>query len=84
MAEPSKFLKYQDKNGDFLIDECEEFGYKSLPNSPLLSSFAGQPYVDCSLSFSSFIPNEIPKIKGKIIGPNWIAEKKDNIQDMIV
>ena len=23
MAEPSKFLKYQDKNGDFLIDECE-------------------------------------------------------------
>ena len=23
MAEPSKFLRYQDKNGDFLIDECE-------------------------------------------------------------
>ena len=23
MAEPSRFLRYQDKNGDFLIDECE-------------------------------------------------------------
>mgnify|MGYP000536406700 CR=1 FL=1 len=23
MAEPSKFLPYQDKNGDFLIDQCE-------------------------------------------------------------
>lgn len=23
MAEPSQFLRYQDKNGDFLIDECE-------------------------------------------------------------
>ena len=28
--------------------------------------------------------NGIPRINGKIIGPNWIAEKKDNIQDMIV
>ena len=23
MANPSPFLPYQDKNGDFLIDECE-------------------------------------------------------------
>tara|TARA_B100000579_G_scaffold145919_2_gene118374 strand:- start:1411 stop:4416 length:3006 start_codon:yes stop_codon:yes gene_type:complete len=43
----------------------EEFGYKSLPNSPLLSSFAGQPYVDCSLSFSSFIPNKIKEKTSK-------------------
>lgn len=23
MANPSPFLRYQDKNGDFLIDDCE-------------------------------------------------------------
>lgn len=46
----------------------EEFGYKSLNNKPLITSFSGQPYVDCSLSFKSFIPKNISeKLSKKLI-----------------
>ena len=38
-----------------------QFGYKSIKNRPLLYSFSGQPFVDCSLSFKSFIPKEMSK-----------------------
>ena len=46
----------------------DQFGYKSIKNKPLLCSFSGQPYVDCSLSFESFIPKGInPKTSEKLL-----------------
>jgi len=36
-----------------------EFGYKMVDESPLIISLSGQPYVDCSMSFNSFIPSDI-------------------------
>jgi len=46
----------------------DQFGYKSIKNKPLLCSFSGQPYVDCSLSFESFIPKGTnPKTSKKLL-----------------
>ena len=46
MAEPSKFLKYQDKNGDFLIDECEV----EVPGE-------GKVCLDCKPNPKAIVPN---------------------------
>ena len=46
MAEPSKFLKYQDKNGDFLIDECEV----EVPGK-------GKVCLDCKPNPKAIVPN---------------------------
>ena len=46
MAEPSKFLEYQDKNGDFLIDECEV----DLPG-------AVDKCLDCETNPNAIVPN---------------------------
>ena len=46
MTEPSKFLKYQDKNGDFLIDECEV----EVPGE-------GKVCLDCKPNPKAIVPN---------------------------
>jgi len=57
---PLAFSLYREVVTDKIwAKQREEFGYKSLNNHPLLTSFSGQPYVDCSLSFNSFIPKKI-------------------------
>ena len=37
----------------------DNYGYKNLRSCPLLISFAGLPYIDVRVSFSSFIPADI-------------------------
>lgn len=38
-----------------------QFGYKDVRPHPLVVSFSGHPYVDVRASFSSFIPESVPK-----------------------
>ena len=38
-----------------------EYGYRDVRPQPLLTMFAGQPYVDVRASFNSFIPKQIPE-----------------------
>lgn len=37
-----------------------EYGYRDLSSNPLMTTFAGHPYVDVRASFNSFIPVELP------------------------
>ncbi len=60
MAEPSKFLKYQDKNGDFLIDECEV----DVPGE-------GKVCLDCKPNPKAIVPNW-----RKTIGEPFLNERE--------
>jgi hypothetical protein len=60
MAEPSKFLKYQDKNGDFLIDECEV----EVPGE-------GKKCLDCNPKPRAIVPNW-----RKTIGEPFLNERE--------
>jgi hypothetical protein len=60
MAEPSKFLKYQDKNGDFLIDECEV----EVPGE-------GKVCLDCKPNPRAIVPNW-----RKSIGTPYLNERE--------
>ena len=37
----------------------DNYGYRNLRSFPLLTSFAGQPYIDVRVSFNSFIPETL-------------------------
>ncbi len=46
----------------------KNMGYKDLSNFNLMTSFAGQPFIDARLSFNSFLPNDLSKkISEKIV-----------------
>lgn len=46
---------------DVWARQRKEFGYRDIRPTPLISLIAGHPYVNVQASFSSFIPNELPK-----------------------
>ena len=56
----------------------DQFGYKSLNNKPLLISFAGQPFVDCGLSFESFIPKDLNQETSKKLLKTYITILSEN------
>ena len=58
---PLAFSLYQQLiTNDIWAKQREEFGYRDVRPSPLISSFSGQPYVDSRASFNSFIPAALP------------------------
>ena len=76
---PLAFSLYREVITDEIwAQQREEFGYKSLSNSPLLSSLVGQPYVDCNLSFSSFIPNKIKEKTSKKLVSSYLKILSEN------
>lgn len=53
---------------DIWATQRAEYGYRDVRPMPLLTSFAGHPYVDCRASINSFIPAGLPKdVAGKIV-----------------
>jgi glutamine kinase len=57
-----------------------DFGYRDVRPYPLISSFAGQPYVDVRASFNSFIPAEVPEATAERLAGAYINILEDNPQ----
>ena len=55
-----------------------EMGYKNIIGMPLMVTLSGVPYIDCRLSFNSFLPKDLPeKISEKLVNA-WIQKLEKN------
>lgn len=55
-----------------------EYGYRDVRPAPLLTGFAGRPYVDVRASFASFIPARVPdELAGRLLTfyLEWLRER---------
>lgn len=50
----------------------KKMGYSIPEDQPLMVMLAGQPYIDCRLSFQSFLPKTIPPSMGKKLVDHWV------------
>ncbi len=59
--------------------------YKSMSGYPLMIKIAGRPYIDCRLSFNSFLPQNLDKNLGNKLVDIWLdkLEKNPNSHDKI-
>lgn len=59
--------------------------YKSMSGYPLMIKIAGRPYIDCRLSFNSFLPHNLDKKLGNKLVNIWLdkLEKNPNSHDKI-
>ncbi|GGC99251.1 PEP/pyruvate-binding domain-containing protein [Vreelandella lutescens] len=67
-----------------------EYGYRDVRPAPLLTEFAGHPYIDVRASFASFIPANVPEaLAGRLLDftTNWLRhhpELHDKIEFDVV
>ena len=54
-----------------------KLGYRKV-SYPLMSMFAGQPYIDCRLSFNSFLPSDLPDIIAEKLVDEWVLILSEN------
>ena len=52
--------------------------YKSMNGYPLMIQIAGRPYIDCRLSFNSFLPKNLDLKLGDKLANIWLDKLKLN------
>lgn len=56
----------------------ERMLYKSMSGYPLMIKIAGRPYIDCRLSFNSFLPQDLDSNLGITLVDIWMDKLKEN------